>query len=93
MCRDLVSRGRDHEEEPDQWDCLYCKLVTECQYGQAVVQLRGFCRLEEACPIREPMEGGEIVSPEIETCMLKIYGHDTLRTTNELADYMRIHMR
>jgi len=92
MCQDLVSRGWDHQEEPDPWDCLYCKLVTKCPYGQAVVKSRDFCRLREACPIREPVEGGEIVSSEIETCLLEIYGHDAPATTNELAVYMRIHM-
>jgi hypothetical protein len=83
----------DHQHEPDQWDCLYCKLSTRCSYGQAVVELRDFCRLQELCPIKEPVEYGEIVSWEIETCLLEIYGHDELLTTNELAVYMRIHMR
>jgi hypothetical protein len=92
MRRDLVLRDGDPHEEPDRWDCLYCKLVTLCPYGQAVLKLRDFCRLQEACPIREPVEGGEIVSSEIETCLLEIYGHDAPATTNELTVYMRIHM-
>ena len=91
MCRDLVLGGWDHHEESDQWDCLYCKLVAECPYGQAVVELRDFCRLRETCPIRQPVECGEIVSPAIEACLLKMYGHDALSTTNELAIYMKIH--
>ena len=81
----------DHQQEPDQWDCLYCKLVKTCPYGQAVVGLSDFCRLQEICPIREPVECGEIVSSEIETRLLEIYGHDALVTTNELAVYMKIH--
>ena len=93
MNRDGLLYHWDHRQEPDQWDCLYCKLVTKCPYGQAVVELRDFCRLQEVCPIRKPVECGEIVSSEIETCLLEIYGHDALVTTNELAVYMRIHMR
>lgn len=92
MNRDGVLRDLDHQQDPDQWDCLYCKLATRCPYGQAVVEQRDFCRLLESCPIREPVECGEIVSSEIETCLLEIYGHDALVTTNELAVYMRIHM-
>lgn len=92
MSRDGVFHDRSDQQEPDQWDCLYCKLVTKCPYGQAVVETRNFCRLQEVCPIREPVECGEIVSSEIETCLLEIYGHGALLTTNELAAYMRIHM-
>ncbi len=79
-------------QEPDQWDCLYCKIARRCPYGQAVVELRDFCRLQESCPIRETVECGEIASSQIETCLLEIYGHDALETANELAVYMRIHM-
>jgi hypothetical protein len=91
MKGDPIAYQRDFQE-PDQWDCLYCKIARRCPYGQAVMELRDFCRLQESCPIREPVECGEIVSSQIETCLLEIYGHDALVTANELAVYMRIHM-
>lgn len=86
-----IAYQRDFQE-PDQWDCLYCRIARQCPYGQAVVELRDFCRLQASCPIREPLECGEILSSEIETCLQEIYGHDPLTTMNELAVYMRIHM-
>ncbi|MGO9122216.1 MAG: hypothetical protein ACLQPD_31965 [Desulfomonilaceae bacterium] len=63
-----------------QWDCLYCRIARRYPYGQAVVELRDFYRLQASCPIKEPLECGEIVSSEIETCLLEIYGHDALVT-------------
>lgn len=91
MKGDPIAYRRDFQE-PDQWDCLYCKRAKQCAYGQAVVELRDFYRLQASCPIKEPVECGEIVSSEIEACLLETYGHDALLTANELAVYMRIHM-
>jgi len=76
----------------DEWDCLYCKLVTICPYGQAVAGHKEFCRLETSCFQRIPIECDACMPPEIEQCLVDIYGFDELATTDELAIFFKIHM-
>jgi len=76
----------------DEWDCLYCKLVTTCPYGHAFTEQIDFCRLHKSCPDWRPLGYGESIPSEIHQILLDLYGQDELAGTSELAAFARIHM-
>ena len=75
----------------DEWDCLYCELVKTCPYGKAVMGQKEFCRLQASCPERIPMSYEGDMPPEIEQCLLDIYGCEHLESTDELRIFLKIH--
>jgi len=75
----------------DEWDCLYCKKVTTCPYGQAVLQKNQFLRLTESCPVRIGREWDDSAPPEVEEALAIHYGNDPMAVTQEFEAFAKIH--
>ena len=75
----------------DEWDCLYCKRVTSCPYGQAVVEQHQFLRLTESCPVRIEREWYDSTPPEVKEALARHYGDDPMAVTHEFEAFATIH--
>ena len=75
----------------DEWDCLCCKKVTSCPYGQAVLEEHQFLRLTESCPVRLGREWHDSAPLEVKEALARHYGDDPMAVTLEFEAFAKIH--
>jgi hypothetical protein len=75
----------------DDWDCLYCKNVTTCPFGRAVIEKAKFSRLTESCPVRINVEWDALAPSVVKEALKSYYGSDSMADTQEFTVFTKIH--
>lgn len=81
---------RANTEQIDAWDCLYCKMVESCPYGQSAIKDVGFSQIADCCSERFPRPDGDPLPEEVRERLTEMYGTDSF---DEMDEITRLHKR